>query len=64
MKLWVRVMFPRTFLREEAPLLTRDTVAEVVRVITSRERLRSLLGTSRALKGMEKYIVEREDEEK
>ena len=46
MKLWVRVMFPRTFLREEAPLLTKDMVAEVVRVITSRGRLRSLLGTS------------------
>ena len=38
-------MFPGTFVRE-VPLLTRDTVTKAVRVITSTERPRALLGTS------------------
>jgi O-antigen/teichoic acid export membrane protein len=38
-------MFPGTFVRE-VPLFTRDTVTQAVRVITSTERLRALLGTS------------------
>ncbi len=38
-------MFPGTFVRE-VPLLTRDTVTKAVRVITSTERLKGLLGTS------------------